>query len=99
MILLLKTLSFVLIWVMPLVIILPFLVVPAEAASTAENQQLEDPPSSRFTWTIENFSRLSVKKHYSETFIVGGYKWYLLLFVFWLYSCCSHCSLQRKRIL
>ncbi|KAL0908829.1 hypothetical protein M5K25_023338 [Dendrobium thyrsiflorum] len=58
----------------------PMEVVPAEAASTAENQQLEDPPSSRFTWTIENFARLSVKKHYSEIFIVGGFKWRILIF-------------------
>ncbi|KAH0451894.1 hypothetical protein IEQ34_019193 [Dendrobium chrysotoxum] len=58
----------------------PMEVVPAETASTAENQQLEDPPSSRFTWTIENFSRLSVKKHYSEIFVVGGYKWRILIF-------------------
>ncbi|XP_020574244.1 ubiquitin carboxyl-terminal hydrolase 12-like [Phalaenopsis equestris] len=58
----------------------PMEVVPAEATSTAENQQSEDPSSSRFTWTIENFSRLNVKKHYSEIFIVGGYKWRILIF-------------------
>eukprot|EP00268_Persea_americana_P045281 TRINITY_DN460_c0_g1_i1.p1 TRINITY_DN460_c0_g1~~TRINITY_DN460_c0_g1_i1.p1 ORF type:complete len:1115 (-),score=210.05 TRINITY_DN460_c0_g1_i1:816-4160(-) len=51
-----------------------------EAASTVENQPVEDPPSSRFTWTIENFSRLNTKKHYSDVFFVGGYKWRVLIF-------------------
>ncbi|RWR85437.1 ubiquitin carboxyl-terminal hydrolase 12 isoform X1 [Cinnamomum micranthum f. kanehirae] len=64
----------------------PMEVVPqAEAASTVENQPVEnqpveDPPTSRFTWTIENFSRLTTKKHYSDIFIVGGYKWRVLIF-------------------
>ncbi|XP_058085192.1 ubiquitin C-terminal hydrolase 12-like isoform X4 [Magnolia sinica] len=53
---------------------------PEAAASTAENQPVEDPPSSRFTWTIENFSRLNTKKHYSDVFFVGGYKWRVLIF-------------------
>jgi ubiquitin carboxyl-terminal hydrolase 7 len=52
-------------------------VAQVEPASTVENQQVEDPPSMKFTWTIENFTRLNTKKHYSEVFIVGGYKWYL----------------------
>ncbi|MQL74619.1 hypothetical protein Taro_006967, partial [Colocasia esculenta] len=51
-----------------------------EIVSTAENQQVEDPPTSRFTWTIDNFSRLNTKKHYSEVFFVGGYKWRILIF-------------------
>ncbi|KAG8488661.1 hypothetical protein CXB51_016728 [Gossypium anomalum] len=51
-----------------------------EATNTVENQPVEDPPSSRFTWRIENFSRLNAKKHYSEVFVVGGYKWRILLF-------------------
>ncbi|KAK1263147.1 Ubiquitin carboxyl-terminal hydrolase 13 [Acorus gramineus] len=55
-------------------------VAQAETPSTVENQQVEDPPSSRFTWTIENFSRLNTKKHYSEIFFVGGYKWRVLIF-------------------
>jgi ubiquitin carboxyl-terminal hydrolase 7 len=50
-------------------------VVPAEPAATVENQQIEDPPISRFTWTIENLSRVNAKKLYSETFVVGGFKW------------------------
>jgi len=51
-----------------------------ETVSTVENQPPDDPPSSRFTWSIENFSRLNVKKHYSEIFTVGGYKWRVLIF-------------------
>ncbi|KAH7561340.1 hypothetical protein JRO89_XS10G0213700 [Xanthoceras sorbifolium] len=51
-----------------------------DAANAAENQPVEDPPSSRFSWTIENFSRLNTKKHYSEIFVVGGYKWRVLIF-------------------
>ena len=44
--------------------------------STVDAPIVDDPPSGRFTWTIENFSRLS-KKIYSDTFHVGGYKWYV----------------------
>ncbi|KAK3205536.1 hypothetical protein Dsin_019582 [Dipteronia sinensis] len=51
-----------------------------EAANAAENQPVEDPPSSRFSWKIDNFSRLNTKKHYSEVFVVGGYKWRVLIF-------------------
>ncbi|GKU93700.1 hypothetical protein SLEP1_g7273 [Rubroshorea leprosula] len=51
-----------------------------ETANTVETQPVEDPSSSRFTWRIENFSRLNTKKHYSEIFIVGGYKWRILIF-------------------
>ncbi|XP_039146207.1 ubiquitin carboxyl-terminal hydrolase 12-like isoform X2 [Dioscorea cayenensis subsp. rotundata] len=58
----------------------PMEVAQPEAASIAENQQVDDPPTSKFTWAIENFSRLNVKKHYSETFVVGGYKWRILIF-------------------
>ncbi|KAG0501915.1 hypothetical protein HPP92_001987 [Vanilla planifolia] len=53
---------------------------PTVAVSTADNQPAEDPPLTRFTWTIENFSRLNVRKHFSEIFIVGGYKWRILVF-------------------
>ncbi|GLT88380.1 hypothetical protein SLE2022_064070 [Rubroshorea leprosula] len=58
----------------------PMEVSQVEPASTVENQQVEDPPSMRFTWPIENFSRLNTKKHYSDIFIVGGYKWRILIF-------------------
>ncbi|KAF8389282.1 hypothetical protein HHK36_025975 [Tetracentron sinense] len=58
----------------------PMDVAQAETASTMENQLVEDPPFSRFTWTIENFSRLNTKDYYSETFFVGSYKWRVLIF-------------------
>lgn len=50
-------------------------VAQTEAASTAESQPSEDPQTSRFTWTIASFTRLNGKKHYSDVFVVGGYKW------------------------
>ncbi|KAK4358507.1 hypothetical protein RND71_020736 [Anisodus tanguticus] len=52
----------------------------AETGNDAEKQPPEDPQTSRFTWKIENFSRLNVKKLYSDTFVVGGYKWRILTF-------------------
>ncbi|XP_059429069.1 ubiquitin C-terminal hydrolase 12-like [Corylus avellana] len=51
-----------------------------ETVSTVENQPVEDPPSSRFTWRIDNFFRLNTKKLYSDIFSVGGYKWRVLIF-------------------
>lgn len=47
----------------------------AEFASAVENQIIPDTSTSRFTWYIENFSKRNVRKHYSDDFIVGGYKW------------------------
>ncbi|CAA0818763.1 Ubiquitin carboxyl-terminal hydrolase 12 [Striga hermonthica] len=58
----------------------PMEVVPAENAGTVETQVNDDPQPSRFTWTIENFTRLNMKKLYSEVFVVGGYKWRVLIF-------------------
>nr|GMC94101.1 ubiquitin carboxyl-terminal hydrolase 12-like isoform X1 [Ipomoea batatas] len=55
-------------------------VAPAEATNTVDAQAVDDPPTARFTWTIENFSRLNAKKMYSEIFYVGGYKWRILIF-------------------
>ncbi|XP_077245222.1 ubiquitin C-terminal hydrolase 12-like isoform X3 [Tasmannia lanceolata] len=55
-------------------------VTQTEAVSTVENQPVEDPTSSRFTWSIENFSRLNAKKQYSDVFVVGGFKWRVLIF-------------------
>lgn len=55
------------------------LVAQVEPASTVDSQPVEDPPTMKFTWTIESFSRLNTKKHYSDMFIVGGYKWYSAL--------------------
>ncbi|KAK9699295.1 hypothetical protein RND81_08G165600 [Saponaria officinalis] len=58
----------------------PMEVAQAEANSAAENQVVEEPPTSKFTWTIENFTRINMKKQYSEPFAVGGYKWRILIF-------------------
>ncbi|XP_076909747.1 ubiquitin C-terminal hydrolase 12-like [Bidens hawaiensis] len=58
----------------------PMDVAPAEATNTVDASVVDDPPSARFTWTIENFSRLSGKKLYSDAFFVGGYKWRVLIF-------------------
>ncbi|KAJ9184616.1 hypothetical protein P3X46_004326 [Hevea brasiliensis] len=58
----------------------PMEVSQVEPASTVENQPVEDPPSMKFAWTIENFSRLNAKKHYSDIFIIGSYKWRILIF-------------------
>jgi len=55
-------------------------VAQTEVASTAEGQPVEDLPTSRFTWTIENFTQFNVKKQYSEVFVVGGFKWRMLIF-------------------
>ncbi|XP_057954048.1 uncharacterized protein LOC131148351 [Malania oleifera] len=52
----------------------------AKKARTLENQPVEDPPATRFTWTIINFSRLKTKKLYSEIFVSSGYKWRGLIF-------------------
>ncbi|KAL8538971.1 hypothetical protein ACS0TY_000829 [Phlomoides rotata] len=58
----------------------PMEVAPAEATSTVDAQAADDPPSARFTWSIENFSKLNAKKQYSEVFVVGGFKWRVLIF-------------------
>ncbi|KAJ9685031.1 hypothetical protein PVL29_017171 [Vitis rotundifolia] len=58
----------------------PMEVAQPDTASTVDAQTVEDPPSARFTWTIENFSRLNTKKLYSDVFYVGGYKWRVLIF-------------------
>ncbi|CAN4120118.1 unnamed protein product [Withania somnifera] len=51
-----------------------------ETSNDVEKQPPEDPQTSRFTWKIDNFSRLNIKKLYSDTFLVGGYKWRILIF-------------------
>ncbi|BFG20869.1 hypothetical protein CerSpe_071420 [Prunus speciosa] len=52
----------------------------AETNNTVDAQSVDDPLSARFTWTIESFSRLNTKKLYSDIFLVGGYKWRILIF-------------------
>lgn len=46
-----------------------------ENIATVENQPVDDPQTGKFTWTIENFSKINLRKHYSDSFTVGGYKW------------------------
>ncbi|KAH6802412.1 ubiquitin-specific protease 12 [Perilla frutescens var. frutescens] len=58
----------------------PMEVAPAEATNTVDAQAVDEPPSARFTWRIENFSKLNMKKQYSEVFLVGGFKWRVLIF-------------------
>ncbi|KAL6518676.1 ubiquitin carboxyl-terminal hydrolase 13 [Orobanche hederae] len=57
---------------------------PAEAPEAtedaAENQPSEGHRTTKFSWTIEIFSRLSTKKLYSEVFDLGEYKWRILIF-------------------
>ncbi|KAJ6901062.1 ubiquitin carboxyl-terminal hydrolase 13-like isoform X1 [Populus alba x Populus x berolinensis] len=52
----------------------PMEVAQAETATAVDAQSVDDPPSARFTWTIDNFSRFNTKKLYSDVFVVGGYK-------------------------
>ncbi|KAJ7528132.1 hypothetical protein O6H91_16G085500 [Diphasiastrum complanatum] len=51
-----------------------------ESVPTVENQTVDDPQSGKFTWPIENFSKVNLRKYYSETFVVGGYSWRILVF-------------------
>ncbi|CAM6033345.1 unnamed protein product [Sphagnum compactum] len=52
-----------------------------EGVPTVENQPVtEDPLTGKFSWTIEGFSKVNTRKHYSEIFSVGGFKWRVLLF-------------------
>ncbi|XP_055829914.1 ubiquitin C-terminal hydrolase 13-like isoform X2 [Solanum dulcamara] len=53
---------------------------PVVTGNDGENQLPEDPQTFRFTFKVENFSRLNVKKFYSDDFSGGGYKWRILIF-------------------
>jgi ubiquitin carboxyl-terminal hydrolase 7 len=46
-----------------------------ETVSTVENHPADDPQIGKFTWTLEHFSKINLRKNYSESFTVGGYKW------------------------
>ncbi|KAI9090635.1 hypothetical protein K1719_028488 [Acacia pycnantha] len=45
-----------------------------------DNQQTSHLPNEKFTWRIDNFSKLTSKKLYSKTVIMGGYPWRILMF-------------------
>ncbi|CAK9213983.1 unnamed protein product [Sphagnum troendelagicum] len=52
-----------------------------ERVPTVENQPVvDDPLTGKFAWTIEGFSKINMRKHYSESFTVGGFNWRVLLF-------------------
>ncbi|KAE9619222.1 putative ubiquitinyl hydrolase 1 [Lupinus albus] len=57
----------------------PMEIAHAEDMGTVDAPTVDDSPSGRFTWTIENFSRLT-RKVYSDDFYIGGYKWRILIF-------------------
>ncbi|KAM2162101.1 hypothetical protein ACFX1Q_039938 [Malus domestica] len=40
----------------------------------------EDLVSGTFTWRVDNFSQLKKYQHYSEVFVIGGYKWRMLIY-------------------
>ncbi|XP_024159747.1 uncharacterized protein LOC112167024 isoform X2 [Rosa chinensis] len=44
-----------------------------------ESQEREDLASMTFRWKIDNFSELNLK-HYSEVFIIGDFKWRILIY-------------------
>ncbi|XP_024545436.1 ubiquitin carboxyl-terminal hydrolase 13 isoform X2 [Selaginella moellendorffii] len=47
---------------------------------SGESRAAEDPLCGKFTWPIENFSKITIKKYYSDPFVIGGYKWRILVF-------------------
>ncbi|XP_057782078.1 ubiquitin C-terminal hydrolase 12-like isoform X1 [Salvia miltiorrhiza] len=53
---------------------------PEATENSVENQSTEDPRTAKFTWKIENFSRITTKKLYSGIFDLGDYKWRILIF-------------------
>ncbi|KAM1363357.1 hypothetical protein TB2_027815 [Malus domestica] len=40
----------------------------------------EDLVSGTFTWRIDNFSKLKKYKHFSDVFVIGGYKWRMFIY-------------------
>ncbi|XP_013611723.1 PREDICTED: ubiquitin carboxyl-terminal hydrolase 13 isoform X1 [Brassica oleracea var. oleracea] len=53
---------------------------PEAAATTVENPPAEEIPTLKFTWSTQGFTRLNVRKLYSDIFVVGDYKWRILIF-------------------
>ncbi|XP_061351806.1 MATH domain and coiled-coil domain-containing protein At3g58270-like isoform X2 [Gastrolobium bilobum] len=52
-----------------------------------ENQNTSDTKTfEKFTWTIQNFSKLKSKKLYSENFFLSGHQWYLNEFMFTVHA-------------
>jgi len=40
---------------------------------------MDDAPSAKFTWTIDNFSELP-NRIFSDAFSVGGFNWYICFY-------------------
>ncbi|KAL1558281.1 CSN-associated deubiquitinating enzyme Ubp12, variant 2 [Salvia divinorum] len=53
---------------------------PEATENNAANQPTEVPRTAKFTWKIENFSRITAKNLYSGIFDVVDYKWRILIF-------------------
>ncbi|KAL0719716.1 hypothetical protein Bca4012_069040 [Brassica carinata] len=53
---------------------------PEAAATTVESPPAEKIPTLKFTWSTPCFNSLNVRKLYSDVFVVGGYKWRILIF-------------------
>lgn len=51
-----------------------------EPAKTVKNPQANDGLCSKFAWEIQGFTRRNEKKLYSETFVLCGHKWRILVF-------------------
>ncbi|XP_047177146.1 ubiquitin C-terminal hydrolase 13-like isoform X2 [Vigna umbellata] len=51
----------------------------AESTSIVAAPTMDDTPSAKFTWTIDNFSKLP-HKVFSYVFCVGGFNWRVLIF-------------------
>ena len=45
---------------------------------SVETNPANDPLSTHHKWTIENFSKITARKKYSESFEIGLHKWYFL---------------------
>ncbi|KAK9912386.1 hypothetical protein M0R45_036253 [Rubus argutus] len=45
-----------------------------------ENQQGRELISMTYTWTIDNFSKLKTQKHSSDGFVVGDFKWRIVIY-------------------
>ncbi|KAL6289001.1 hypothetical protein ACE6H2_006511 [Prunus campanulata] len=50
------------------------------SVGSMKEEEEKDLVSGTFTWRIDNFSTLNKRKHYSDVFVVGGYKWRILIF-------------------
>ncbi|RZC43719.1 hypothetical protein C5167_036677 [Papaver somniferum] len=52
----------------------------AEIVNPAKSLPIKDSSSTRFVWTIKNFSKLNSLEHYSDVFSVSCYEWRAMIF-------------------